>query len=95
MALIAAGVPAGRVLSVREILNHEQTATSELIETYDDVPGTNRPVRVARPGFRIDGVRPHAALPPAGLSAQRETLLAEVGYERDQCAALVQSGAVR
>ena len=95
VALIAAGVPAGQVLSVPEILNHVQTDTAELIAAYDRVPGTNRPVRVARPGFRTDGVRPRASLPPPGLSAQRDTLLAELGLDADECAALVQSGAVR
>ncbi|MEJ7670548.1 MAG: CoA transferase [Casimicrobiaceae bacterium] len=93
--LIAAGVPAGRVLSVPEILNHAQTETAELIAAYDDVPGTERPIRVSRPGFRIDGVRPHATLPPPELSAQRDTLLAELGCDADECAALVQSGVVR
>ena len=84
-----------KLLSVPEIMNHVQTETSELIAAYDEVRGTARPVRAARPGFRIDGVRPHAALPPPQLSAQRDKLLAELGLDANECAALVQSGAVR
>ncbi len=93
--LIAAGVPAGRVLSVPDILEHAHTRAAEFIAEYESVPGLERPVRVARPGFRVDGERPEAASPPPALSAQRDTLLTELGYDARERAALVQSGAVR
>lgn len=93
--LIAAGVPAGRVLAVPDILEHAHTGAAEFIAEYDRVAGLERPVRVARPGFRVDGERPEAASPPPALSAQRDALLTELGYDARERIALVQSGAVR
>ena len=93
--LVDAGVPAGRVLTVPAILRHAHVAEAQLVATYADVPGVRQPVRVARPGFRIDGSRPRAASPPPMLSAQRDALLQELGYDEARRAALVASGAVR
>ncbi len=93
--LAAAGVPAGRVLSVPQILAHAHAAAGAIVAQYDDVANVPRPVRVARPGFRIDGVRPQAAAAPPTLSAHRDALLTELGYGEAQRAALVAAGAVR
>jgi crotonobetainyl-CoA:carnitine CoA-transferase CaiB-like acyl-CoA transferase len=93
--LVAAGVPAGRVLTVPEILAHGHATQGDTIASYVDVPGAARPVRVARPGFRVDGERPAAAAPPPTLSEHRDTLLAELGYGPDARAALVTGGGVR
>ena len=65
--LNAIGVPAGRVLTVPEILEHPEIAASGLLARFDDVPGVDRPVRVMRPGFRIDGAVPSVAAPPPTL----------------------------
>ena len=93
--LVAAGVPAGRVLSVPEILSHEHTREGEAIASYTGVPGASRPVRVARPGFRVNGERPAAATRPPTLSEHRDALLAELGYDPAARAALVAGGGVR
>jgi crotonobetainyl-CoA:carnitine CoA-transferase CaiB-like acyl-CoA transferase len=93
--LVAAGVPAGRVLTVPEILSHQHATEGNTIASYLDVPGAARPVRVARPGFRVDGERPTAAAPPPTLSEHRDGLLAELGYDPDARAALVAGGGVR
>ena len=93
--LVAAGVPAGRVLTVPEILSHGHATAGDTIASYLDVPGAARPVRVARPGFRVDGERPSAAAPPPTLSEHRDGLLAELGYGPEARAALVAGGGVR
>jgi CoA:oxalate CoA-transferase len=93
--LIDVGVPAGRVLSVPAMLGHEHVTHGKLIETYGDVEGTPRPVKVAKPGFRIHGERPRAATKPPTLSQHREALLAELGYDAAHREALLASGAVR
>ena len=93
--LVAAGVPAGRVLTVPEILSHGHATEGDTIASYLDVSGVARPVRVARPGFRVDGERPAAAGPPPTLSEHRDGLLAELGYGPDARAALVAGGGVR
>lgn len=93
--LIAAGVPAGRVLTVPEILQHEHTQAAATIASFTDVPGVPRPVQVACPGFRYDGTRPQAAAAPPALSQHRDALLAEFGYDAAARAALFATGAVR
>lgn len=92
--LIGVGVPAGRVLSVPEMIGHAHVTEGRLIERYDDVPGTPRPVKVAKPGFRIDGARPVAKMRPPTHSQHRDALLAELGYDDARRASLVESGAV-
>lgn len=93
--LIGVGVPAGRVLSVPAILAHAHTGEARTIASYDDVPGTPRPVKVARPGFRIEGERPAAKRKPPTLSEHRDALLEELGYDHARRDALLASGAVR
>jgi crotonobetainyl-CoA:carnitine CoA-transferase CaiB-like acyl-CoA transferase len=92
--LVEAGVPAGRVLTVAEILAHEHTAAGAMVAAFADVPGTPREVRVLKPGFRIDGERPAPASRPPTPSEQRDALLGELGYDAAQRAALLERGAV-
>ena len=92
--LVAAGVPAGQVMSVPEILAHPHAVQGELVATFEDVPGTPREVRVLRPGFRIDGERPTPAARPPTPSEPRDARRGEVGYDAAQRAALVEQGAV-
>jgi len=92
--LIDVGVPAGRVLSVPAVLEHAHVVEGALIANFDGVPGTARPVKVARPGFRIEGARPGPATAPPTLSQHREALLAELGYDAARQESLIASGAV-
>jgi crotonobetainyl-CoA:carnitine CoA-transferase CaiB-like acyl-CoA transferase len=92
--LVAEGVPAGRVLSVPEILAHAHIAEGSAVASYDAVPGVARPVRVARPGFRIDGVRPEALSRPPTLAEHRDRLLTELGFDAAERARLVAEGGV-
>lgn len=73
--LSALGVPCGRVFTVPEILEHPEIARSGLIATFDDVPGVERSVRVARPGLRIDGDVPSVSSPPPALGQHDEEVL--------------------
>jgi len=90
-----AGVPAGRVLGVPEILAHPHVAAAGLLATFRDVPGTPHDVHVTLPGFRIDGDRPRPDGRPPTPSEQRDRILAEVGYDAAACRALVDAGIVR
>jgi crotonobetainyl-CoA:carnitine CoA-transferase CaiB-like acyl-CoA transferase len=92
--LVAAGIPAGRVLSVPEILNHAHVAAADSIARYEHVPGAARAVQLARPGFRIDGERPRAATAPPVLSAEGDRLLTEFGYDAAARSALRAAGVV-
>jgi len=93
--LVEVGVPAGRVLSVPAILDHAHAIEGALVASYHDVAGTPRPVKVARPGFRIEGKRPAAASKPPTLSEHRDALLTELGYDDALRETLIASGAVR
>jgi CoA:oxalate CoA-transferase len=93
--LDAAGVPAGGVLGLAEILGHPHVTEGGLLATFRDVPGAPRDVHVTRPGFRIDGARPGPATRPPTPSEQRDRILEEAGYDAAARRALVEAGAVR
>lgn len=93
-ALNAAGVPAGPVLSVPEVLAHPQIAGREMIGTFEDVPGVDRPVRLARTGMRMDGESPATTTPPPELGADTDTILRELGFEAAEIDTFRQSGAI-
>lgn len=74
--LSALGIPAGNVYSVSDILSHPEVAQSGHIATYDNVPGVDRPVQIARPGFRVNGAVPSVADPPPALGQHTVEILA-------------------
>ncbi len=69
--LNAAGVPAGRVLSVPEALASAQVAARGMTHRFDAVPGIDRPLTVLRGGFLVDGAPPAPAGPPPQLGAHQ------------------------
>jgi CoA:oxalate CoA-transferase len=93
-ALVAAGVPAGLVLSVPEVLDHPHLRERAVTMTFDDVPGLERPLQVVRPGFTIDGRRPTPDRRPPRLGEHGRELLREAGLADDAIDALVQAGVV-
>lgn len=76
--LNALGVPAGKVFSVPEILDHPAIAESGLIATYPAAPGVGRDIRIIRPGLRIDGQVPAVAAPPPCLGQHTEDVLSRL-----------------
>jgi crotonobetainyl-CoA:carnitine CoA-transferase CaiB-like acyl-CoA transferase len=73
--LNAAGVPAGRVLTIPEVLGEPQVAGRGLLHRFDSVPGIDRPLTVLRGGFLVDCEAPSPALPPPGLGAHQAEVL--------------------
>lgn len=92
--LNAAGVPAGEVLTVPDILAHPQIAERGLIGGFEDVPGVGRDVRLARTGMKLDGAAPATATPPPELGVDTEAVLAELGYDDEAIAQLRSDGAI-
>jgi CoA:oxalate CoA-transferase len=82
------GVPAGCVLTVPQALALPQVARRELLKTFDDVPGIDRTVTVARSGFRLSGGDPDVADPPPELGQHTDEVLAGAGYSTAEIAAL-------
>jgi len=93
-ALNAAGVPAGRVLTVPEMLAHPQIATRGMIATFKNVPGVDRDIPVTRPGIKMNREPLKTETPPPLLGQDTDALLAEIGYSSAEIAALKNDKAV-
>jgi len=76
----AAGVPAGHIYSIPDILEHPHIKARNLIKTFDDVPGADSSASVTRLGFRIAGNEPDVATPPPQLGQDNEDILRALGY---------------
>lgn len=92
--LNAAGVPAGRVLTVPEALDHPQVRHRALLRTFEAASGVDRRLTVARAGFKIQGAEPDVAAPPPRLGEHTEALLCELGYSPTEIDELKKAGAV-
>ena len=79
--LNALGVPAGAVLTVPEALAHPQVADRGLVASFDGVPGVDGPVRVLRPGVKLDGAAPAVADPPPVLGADAADVYGTIGLD--------------
>ena len=88
------GVPAGCVLTVPQALALPQVAQRELLKRFDSVPGIDRPITVARSGFKLSGGDPDVADPPPELGRHTDEVLAAAGYSAREIAALREAGIV-
>ena len=87
------GVPSGCVLSVPEILKQEQVTGRQFVETLPATVTGGQPMRVTRPGFRLDEDYPQPSPPPA-LGQETERWLRALGYSPDEIASLRERGVV-
>lgn len=76
--LNAAGVPAGRVLAIPDILREPQVLERHMVANFDDVPGAGLAVSVTRGGFLVDGEAPHPTRPPPRLGEHTDEVLGDL-----------------
>ncbi len=93
-ALNAAGVPAGRVLTVPEALATPQVSDRGMIGEFKNVPGVDRDVRLLRTGIKVDGAAPKVDRPPPRLGEHSSALLAELGYSAAEIDRLAEEKAI-
>jgi formyl-CoA transferase len=93
-ALTAAGVPAGAVMTVPEILAHPQVAGRGFIGRFTDVPDVDGALDLVRIGARIDGECPGVAAPPPQLGEHTEDILQSLGYSAETIAAMRAEGVI-
>ncbi|UFW88182.1 CoA transferase [Bradyrhizobium barranii] len=88
-----AGVPAGRVLTVSQVLQQPQLLERGFVETLAPEQDGAQPLRITRPGFRLDEEF-SVPSPPATLGADTERWLQRLGYSYAEVEQLVSSRAV-
>ncbi|WP_027056649.1 CaiB/BaiF CoA transferase family protein [Mesorhizobium erdmanii] len=71
-----AGVPAGRVLTIPQVLAEPQVLERQLTANFDDVAGMDTPLTVLRGGFMVDGEAPLPTKPPPALNAHMDEIFA-------------------
>ena len=85
------GVPAGRVLSVPEILSHPHLAGRHFVLSFDCSTGKQS---VTRSGFTFSVDRPVPLTPAPTLSEHTETWLRKLGYAPDKIHDLRKEGVI-
>ena len=89
--LSQAGVPAGRVLTVPEILSHPHVKQGQFVSSIDGNDGRQQ---VTNTGFRFSGEDITPAAPAPELSAHTDQWLRKLGYDSQQIAALRGDGTI-
>lgn len=88
------GVPAGRVLSVPQVLEHPQVRERRLVRRFERVAGVDGPISVVRSGFRLAGGDPEPDAPPPALGQDTEAILRELGLPDSDILSLRDQGVV-
>ncbi len=70
-----AGIPAGRVLTIPEVLDEPQVRDRAMTAAFPGVAGRDRPLTVVRGGFLVDGCPPLPKRPPPRLGEHQDEVL--------------------
>ena len=89
-----AGVPAGPILTVPQIMAHSQIESRGLVKRFDNVKGIGRALAVTRVGFRLASGQPDVDTPPPQLGQDTAAILSELGYSDSEVEDLRREGAI-
>ena len=89
-----AGVPAGRIFTIPEIMAHPQVESRRLIMRFKNVPGIGRDLAVTRVGFHLASGQPDLDRPPPQLGEDTATILRSLGFSPSDIDELRQQGAI-
>ena len=92
--MVAAGIPAGRVLTVPEILAHPHLAQRHFVTSFPAADTAGEDQHVTCGGFQLDGEAASPATPAPALSEHTETWLGRLGYDQSKIAALRAAGTI-
>ncbi|MBB6413248.1 CaiB/BaiF CoA transferase family protein [Mesorhizobium sangaii] len=73
-----AGVPAGRVLTIPQVLAEPQVLERQVTANFEGVPGMDGPLTVLRGGFMVDGAAPLPTKPPPSLGEHMDEVFADL-----------------
>lgn len=73
-----AGVPAGRVLTIPQVLDEKQVIERDMTTRFDGLPGLDRPLTVVRGGFMVDGAAPLPTRAPPVLGEHMDEIFADL-----------------
>lgn len=88
------GVPAGAVLTLPEILDHDVIRDRGMVAHFEDVPGVGRSISVLRTGIKLDGSAPTVSAPPPMLGADNDSILGTLGFSRTEITAMRERGEI-
>ena len=71
-------MPAGRVLTIPQVLEEPQVTERDMTTRFDGVPGMDRPLTVVRGGFLVDGVAPLPVRPPPALGEHMDEVFSDL-----------------
>src|SRR5690606_31848336 len=91
--LNAAGVPAGKVLAVSEVLADPQIEAQEMVIDVDH--GQHGVVRMTGFPVKLSDTPARVRHPAPGLGANTDDILQEAGFTADEIAALRQTRSIR
>ena len=92
--LNAAGVPAGAVFTVPDILAHPQISERGMLAEFPNVPGVGRGIRSVRTGVKLDGVALSVEDPPARLGEHNEEIYCALGLNPSEIERLRKEGTI-
>jgi CoA:oxalate CoA-transferase len=88
------GIPAGRVLSVPEILEHPQIKSRSFIQEFKSSILESGIFRVTRAGFKLSDCEPTARSTPPELGADTAEILARLDIDADKLSSLKAEGVI-